>query len=298
MGRILVGTTSWTEKTLIESGRFYPPGANTAEERLRYYAGRFPVVEVDSTYYGLPSERNALLWAERTPPGFVFNVKAFRLFTAHQTPPEALPRDVRERLGVPLKKNFYYDDVPEEIKDELWRRFRLALEPLRASGKLGALLFQYPPWFVRRPESLAHVEDCARRMTGDVLAIEFRNKTWFDERHREATLEFERRHGLVHVVTDAPQGFSSSTPPVWEVTNRALAIVRLHGRNAATWQRATRTAAERFDYLYSEAELRGFVDPVRRLAAQAKTVHVLFNNCREDKAQRNAAFLQHRLRAH
>lgn len=104
MGRVLVGTTSWTEKTLIESGRFYPPQANTAEERLRYYATQFPVVEVDSTYYGLPSERNALLWAERTPPGFVFHVKAFRLFTQHQTPPQALPRDVRERLGPPPRK--------------------------------------------------------------------------------------------------------------------------------------------------------------------------------------------------
>lgn len=296
MGRVLVGTTSWTEKTLIESGRFYPPQANTAEERLRYYATQFPVVEVDSTYYGLPSERNALLWAERTPPGFVFHVKAFRLFTQHQTPPQALPRDVRERLGPPPRKNFYYDDVPDGLKDELWLRFRLALEPLRASGKLGALLFQYPPWFVCRPESLAHVEECARRAKGDLLAIEFRNRTWFDGRHREATLAFERRHGLVHVVTDAPQGFASSTPPVWEATHPALAIVRLHGRNAATWRRATRTAAERFDYLYSASELEELVEPVRRLAAQAAAVHVLFNNCRDDKAQRNAAFFQERLR--
>lgn len=296
MGQILVGTTSWAEKTLIESGWFYPPGTASAEERLRYYATRFPIVEVDSTYYGLPSEHNALLWANRTPPGFVFHVKAFRLFTQHQTPPEALPRDVRERLGALPKKNCYYDDVPEEVKDELWKRFRLALEPLRACGKLGAVLFQYPPWFVRRPESLAHVEDCAQRMEHDLVAVEFRNRTWFDDRHREATLEFERRHRLVHVVADAPQGFASSIPAVWEATHPALAIVRLHGRNAATWQRATRTAAERFDYLYSEDELESLVGPVRKIAAAAKAVHVLFNNCRDDKAQRNAAFLQTRLR--
>jgi uncharacterized protein YecE (DUF72 family) len=297
MGQILVGTTSWAEKTLIESGRFYPPDATSAEARLRYYATQFPVVEVDSTYYGLPSERNALLWAERTPPGFIFHVKAFRLFTLHQTSPDALPRDVRARLDVRAQKNLYYDDLPDALKDELWRRFHLALEPLRARGKLGAVLFQFPPWFVFRRESFTHIEECARRMEGDLVAIEFRNRTWFDERHREPTLQFERGHGLVHVVTDGPQGFASSVPAVWEVTQPALALVRLHGRNAATWQKATRTAAERFDYLYSEAELERFVEPVRALARRAEAVHVLFNNCREDKAQRNAAFLQARLRA-
>jgi uncharacterized protein YecE (DUF72 family) len=296
MGEIRVGTTSWAEKTLIECGRFYPPEVHTAEERLRFYASRFPVVEVDSTYYGMPTEHNTLLWATRTPPGFVFHVKAFRLFTQHPTAPEALPADVRRRLGIPPRNNFYYDDVPEGVMDELWKRFALALEPLRASGKLGAVLFQYPPWFVHRHESLAHVERCARHMNGDRVAVEFRNKSWFDERHCSATLEFERRQRVVHVVTDAPQGFSSSTPPVWQVTNPALAIVRLHGRNAATWQRATRTAAERFDYLYSEEELQSFVGPVRAMASRAGAVHVLFNNCRDDKAQRNAAWFDSALR--
>jgi uncharacterized protein YecE (DUF72 family) len=95
MSRILVGTTSWTEKTLVESRRFYPAEVHTAEDRLRFYATRFSVVEVDSSYYGLPSSRNASLWAERTPEGFVFDAKAFRLFTQHQTPPEALPKDIR-----------------------------------------------------------------------------------------------------------------------------------------------------------------------------------------------------------
>ncbi len=292
MGEILVGTTSWSEKTLIESGRFYPPDVNTAEERLRYYATQFPIVEVDSTYYGLLTEHNALLWSQRTPAGFVLNIKAFRLFTQHQTPPEALPRDVRERLGLPRKRNLYYRDLPEAIVEDLWTRFRLALEPLRATGKLGAVLFQYPPWFVYQKDHLAYVEQSAMRLAGDRLAVEFRHGSWFNERHEEQTLEFERQHGLVHVITDAPQGFASSYTPAWIVTNPTLAIVRLHGRNAQTWQRATRTAAERFDYLYSEAELHGFVEPIRRLAKKVEAVHVLFNNCHEDKAQRNANTLR------
>ena len=292
MGDILIGTTSWTDKTLIDCKRFYPPGVNTAEARLRYYASRFPIVEVDSTYYGLPSEHNALLWSQRTPPGFVFHVKAFRLFTQHQTPPEALPADLRARARLVPRKSVYYRNLPAEIVDELWLRFTRALEPLRATGRLGAIVFQYPPWFMYGEESFEHVAQCAQRLPGDLIAVEFRHRSWFGERSRAETLAFERRLGLVHVVTDAPRGFASSVEPVWEATHPALALVRLHGRNASTWSKSTATAAERFDYLYSDEELREFVPPLRRLALQVEAVHVLFNNCRDDKAQRNAASLR------
>lgn len=291
MKNILVGTTSWTDKTLLDCKRFYPPGVNSAEERLRYYASQFPIVEVDSAYYGLPSEHNSLLWSERTPPGFVFHVKAFRLFTQHQTPPAALPKDIRGRFAVPHKKNFYYRDLPPEILDELWMRFTRALEPLRATGRLGAIVFQYPPWFAFGDDSFDHIARCAERLPGDLIAVEFRNKSWFNESCRDRTLDFERHLKLVHVVTDEPQGYANSVEPIWEVTNPELALVRLHGRNAETWRKATRTAAERFDYLYTDAELQQFVTPIRKLASEAKIVNVLFNNCRDDKAQRNARTL-------
>lgn len=288
MGTVLVGTTSWTDKTLIDCKCFYPRGVNTAEGRLRYYASQFPVVEVDSSYYGLPAEHNSVIWTERTPPGFIFHVKAFRLFTQHQTPSEALPKDLRERLGIPPKRKLYYRDLPPEIIDQLWLRFSRALEPLRASGRLGAIVFQYAPWFVYGDDSFDHVRQCAQRLPDDVIAVEFRNKSWFGDRTRDRTLEFERDLKLVHVITDEPQGFTNSVEPVWEVTNPNLALVRLHGRNRDTWQRATTTAAERFDYLYSDDELQTFVAPIRNAATQSAAVHVLFNNCRDDKAQRNA----------
>lgn len=121
---------------------------HTAEERLRFYASQFPVVEVDSSYDGLPSSRNASLCAERTPDGFVFDIKAFRLLTQHQTPPGALPEDSRESLAPAAKQNLYYKDMPVEVLDELWARFRSALNPLRSTGKLGVVLFQFAPWFV------------------------------------------------------------------------------------------------------------------------------------------------------
>jgi len=196
MSRILVGTTSWTEKTLVESGRFYPPDTHTAEVRLRYYSAQFPVVEVDRSYYGLPTSRNAGLWVERTPDGFVFDVKAFRLFTQHQTPPDALPKDIREGLTMSTKKNLYYKDMPAEVLDELWGRFRSALDPLRQAGKLGVVLFQFAPWFVFRPSSLELIADCVERLPGERIAVEFRNKSWFAEKHLAETIAFEREHGF------------------------------------------------------------------------------------------------------
>jgi uncharacterized protein YecE (DUF72 family) len=292
MSRILVGTTSWTEQTLVESGRFYPPDVHTAEARLRYYATRFPIVEVDSSYYGLPSSRNASLWVERTPKGFLFDVKAFRLFTQHQTPPDALPKDIRETLTPGAKKNLYYKDVPPAVLDELWGRFRSALDPLRREGKLAVVLFQFAPWFVFRASSLELIAACAERLPGDRIAVEFRNKSWFAEKHLAETIAFERGHDLVHVVVDEPQGFPSSVPAVWEATSQALAIVRLHGRNRATWAKKGISAAERFNYFYSDEELHEISGHVNALGQQAGELHVLFNNCYRDNAQRNALALQ------
>lgn len=290
MGEILVGTASWTDPTLIRSGRFYPPEAKTAEARLKYYASHFPLVEIDSTYYALPNQRTAQRWVERTPAHFVFDAKAFRLFTGHPAQPSALPADLRKALPATDKPNVYYADLPEEIRSELWRRFRLGLEPLRQSGKLGVVLLQFAPWFVFGRASFDHIEHCAKMLEDFRLAVEFRNKSWFGGGTRDETLAFERDHALVHVVVDEPQGFASSIPQVWEVTCPDLAILRLHGRNREMWTRkGLASSAERFNYLYSTAELQTLAASVRDLARRAQRVHVLFNNCHEDKAQRNAS---------
>jgi uncharacterized protein YecE (DUF72 family) len=290
MSVILVGTASWADKSLVDSKLFYPKEAKTAESRLRYYASHFSLVEVDSSYYAIPAPQVAELWAERTRKAFVFDIKAFRLFTQHQTPPQVLPKDIREALG-PLasKKNVYYPDFPPELMDEMWRRFRLALEPLRQAGKLGAVLFQFPPWFFFRRSNLTHIAHCAQILDGYQIAVEFRNRTWFEEKHRHTVLAFEREHGLVHVVVDEPQGFSGSIPTVWEVTSPKLAIFRLHGRNAQTWGKKGLTASsERFDYEYQEQELQEFVQPVRELAQRVEQVHVVFNNNLKDQGIRGA----------
>jgi uncharacterized protein YecE (DUF72 family) len=287
---IWYGTSSWTDKTLLGSKRFYPSGVNTPEERLRFYAEQFPLVEVDSTYYALPSERNAALWVDRTPAHFVFDVKAFGLLTQHPVSMRALPPRVRERLGAEAqdKKRLYPRDLPAEALDEIWSGFESALSPLVRAGKLGAVLFQFPPWFTNNKRNREYLRGVPERFDLPI-AVEFRGGGWMDENRRERTLEMLEELGMTNVVVDEPQGFKSSTPPVTASTSKELAVVRFHGHNAENWEKPGLTAAERFRYLYSEDELREWVPAVRELAGESKQVHVLMNNCYEDYGVRNAA---------
>jgi len=290
--QILCGSAGWTDKSLIACKRFYPPDCRSAEARLRFYASQFPLVEVDSTYYGMPSASNSALWAERTPGDFTFDIKAFRLLTGHQTVREALPKDIAMAIPETGKKNLYYRDIPAEVLDELWRRYREALEPLRLAGKLGAVLFQFAPWLTCGPEGNAHVEECADRMQGYTVAVEFRNNSWLNDKHAFGTLELLKRYKLVHVIMDAPQGVPNRAHTVWEVTNPDLAFVRLHGRNADTWSATgAASASARFDYDYSDDELGQLSGPIRDISSRAAKTHVIFNNCFEDQGQRNARAL-------
>lgn len=287
--RILVGSCSWTDPSLIASGRFYPPGVTSAEARLRHYARQFPIVEVDSTYYAPPSERNSTLWAERTPQGFVFNVKAYALLTGHPARVDRLPGWLRETLPASTleKRNAYRKDFGDDAVDALWDLHRRALSPLAAAGKLGAVLFQFPPWFVRTPAAADYVRELPQRLPGWQLAVEFRGGGWMEPDAAAGTLALLEGAGLAYVSVDEPQGFRSSTPPVVAAT-APLAVVRLHGRNAATWDAKKASASERFKYLYTDAELREWVPRVRELAAASGTVHVLFNNNYADWGMRNA----------
>ncbi len=288
--RLLTGTCSWTDPTLVESG-WYPADVKAKpEERLRFYAERFPLVENDASYYALPSPKQAQLWSERTPEGFVMSFKAFAPMTTHPTDPKRLPKDLREALGAEAqaKKRVYPKDLPKDVQDEVFTRFWVALEPLRTAGKLGSILLQYPDWFVISRASKEEILRARERLPDDRIAVEFRNATWMSEKNQEETLAFLRGNGLTYVAVDEPQGFPSSIPPVHAVTNGDLAIVRFHGRNAATWKAPGLTAAERFNYRYSVEELKEWVPKIEELAREAKEVHLLMNNCYGDKAVMNA----------
>jgi len=289
MGQILTGITSWTEPTLIESGCFYPASARSAEARLRYYASQFPIVEVDSTYYALPNEKTSKLWVERTPGNFIFDVKAFRLFTQHPTSLAVLPKDIREAVPGELKtkKNLYYRDMPKEVLDQLWVRFENALLPLDSAGKLGVVLFQFPSWFYPGKEQREHIAYCQARLPQYRIAVELRHNSWVNEKNIERTFSFLREKNLAYVCVDEPQGFKSSVPPIAEATSD-LGVIRFHGRNRDTWEKDGISAAERFNYLYSENDLREWAPKIRELAAKTRQLHVLFNNCYGDKAVVNA----------
>jgi uncharacterized protein YecE (DUF72 family) len=279
VGRILIGTASWTDKSLVKSG-WYPDKASSAEARLRFYSSQFPLVEVDSSYYFLPTEANAKLWAERTPADFTFNVKAFSLLTQHPTKARAL-----KDFGAEGADNIYLSNLDAPAVDRVWDAFLTGLEPLRRAGKLGLLLFQYPQWFPIGKANRAYVLECAKRAAPDRICVEFRNKTWMSENNRDRTLEFLEGHGIPYVCVDMPQGFVSSIPPVVAATADE-AVVRFHGRNAKDWESGS--VQRRFKYLYSPEELDEWAPRLAGLAAEAKTTHILMNNCYADYAQRNA----------
>jgi uncharacterized protein YecE (DUF72 family) len=283
MGEIRVGTAGWTDRSLIESG-WYPPDASNPEKRLRYYASQFPLVEVDATYYALPAERTAAAWAERTPDGFIFNIKAFSLFTQHPTRVASLPADLREAASKAGKDRVYLKDVETGITEQAWDRFLAALEPLRLAGKLGAILLQFPPWFPIGRANKDYILACAERVAPRRVCVEFRNHTWMTPDNQRETLEFLAAHQLPYVCVDEPQGYSNSIPPVLAATSD-LAVVRMHG-HSDKW--TSKDIAERFGYKYSEDELSEWAGKVRGLAADADVTHVLFNNCYRDWAHVNA----------
>ena len=279
-GRILVGSCSWADKTLTDSW-WYPPTAKSPEERLRFYASQFPIVEVDSTYYAITDRRNAEAWITRTPPGFTFDVKAYAMFTGHAAAAQALPKELRAELPDEQreKRGVYFKDVPTAVGEELWRRFLDdVLLPLDSAGKLGVVLFQFPPWFGPRRDNREYITEVKARLGQFQPAVEFRNAGWMSEpEDRELTLGFLEEQGITYVCVDEPQGFKSSVPPVVAKT-ASTAVLRMHGHNDATWAARTPTAAERFDYLYDERELREWVPRVTMLAEGAREVHVLMNN--------------------
>jgi uncharacterized protein YecE (DUF72 family) len=283
MGKIQVGTASWTDKTLLESG-WYPPSADTAEKRLAYYAKQFPLVEVDSTYYGPPAEQTTKLWADRTPAGFTFNIKAFSLLTGHPTKVSAIYKDLRPETE---KKNVYPGDLAPQAYEEIWTRFLAALDPLVEAGKLGVLLFQFPPWFGIRKSNKEYMLEVAARCKPLRPVFELRNASWFDGANQNETLDWLRAHQLPFVCVDMPQGYKSSIPPVLAATSD-VAVVRFHG-HSDKW--TSKDIHEKFGYNYSEKELADWAPKLRELAAETDRTHILMNNCYSSYAQSNASTL-------
>ena len=262
---ILVGTCNWADHR-----DFYPPELERGRrqrDKLDYYARFFPIVEIDTSFYGIPRPEVVDSWIARTPAGFVFNIKAYRSLTRHE-------RDG----GRPRPPS------AAEVRD-----FLAAVAPLRESGRLGAVHYQFPPWFTNRPDARDVLLETRDRHPDDIVAIEFRHRSWFDDGAWPHTEELLRELDCVYVGVDAPQLGSGTAPPILAITSPKLCIARFHGRNRKTWYRPDGPTSDfRFNYLYSPDELAEWVPAIREAARHGTPVHVLLNNNRSNYAVANA----------
>src|SRR3990172_1083015 len=259
--RVRVGICAWADPALIESGAFYPRKSMSAEARLRFYASVFDCVEVNSSYYAIPDVRNALRWVEPTPLGFLFHVKAYSLMTGHHPKAESVPAELQALLPRSPRRTrrgeIEASSFPPEALDATFALFSQAVAPIAGAGKLGYVLFQFAPWVHFEPARLAYLASLPARLPGWTIAVEFRHRSWFPD---------------------------------------PAAVFRLHGRNAQGWLRQLRgeeaAVREKYDYLYSEDELRGLLPEVEGMAAEAEQVFVSFNNNNRDYPVRNALMLK------
>ena len=288
---MLVGTCSWTDKTLTEETDWYPRRSMTAEERLKFYASRFPIVEVDSTYYFPPSPQLARTWVERTPKQFMMNVKAYSLLTGHPTQPKSLWRDLRDELpdDVAAKRNLYAHHLEPDALDEVWARFIDTLKPLVKAKKLGAVLMQYPCGSSPSVTIATSWRACVRAWVTSRCASSCAHRPGSRTRSRPhprpparpPALFGDRRRAEGVEAADGARGH-----------RRRLAVVRFHGRADDTWDVRTGSAAERFNYRYSKQQLRPWAKKLESLTDQAREVHALMNNCYQDHGVNNAAELR------
>lgn len=290
--QVLVGTCSWTDKTLLREADWYPKRSMSAADRLAFYAAHYPIAEADSTYYFPPGPDLARSWVANTPDGFTMNVKAYSLLTGHPTKPDSLWPDIRSAIKPEFagKRNVYAEHLPADAVEEAWLRFTKALEPLHEAGKLGAVLLQYPAWFIARHDNREELRRLRERLDGLPACVEFRSPTWLScDADVDRTTGLLRELHLALVVVDAPS--ASKLPPVLAVTAPELAVIRFHGRSDETWKKPGQTAADRFRYLYDRSELRAWVPKIETLAERTGRVHALMNNCYQDYGVRNAADL-------
>jgi uncharacterized protein YecE (DUF72 family) len=271
---VRIGTCSWADDSL--SKLWYPRGVSSAEARLRYYADHFDTVEVNSSYYALPEAAMAEKWVERTPPGFVFHVKAFAMMTRHPVRAEQLPPELRSEAA--LDDRGRVDHPSRELRAEVFRRFSAGVDPLRQAGKMGGILLQLPQYITYGERAFEYLEWARDQLPGDELLVEFRHRSWLTDDHREEVLSFLEALPATYVIVDAPRMESNNVAPTVVAATSSSAYLRLHGRNAATWNKRGGSASERFDHLYTEAELAEWVEPLRELAERHENVWAMFNN--------------------
>jgi uncharacterized protein YecE (DUF72 family) len=288
-GQILVGTASWTDPGFLTS--WYPPGL-PASQRLPFYAERFQLVEVNSSFYAVPAQKVVQRWCDQTPDGFTFNVKLHRLLSRHSTTAQSLPPALRSLAEVDRDKV----KLTPVLERALTKVFLEEIDPLCSSGKLGALLLQLTPSFSPHRNKLEELDNLLECLSGHVLGIELRNRHWVMPSRLPDTRKFFEDRQLTWVGVDAPATEHFMAMPGLDLSsNPQLAYLRLHGRNAKGYI-SGKTVAERFDYFYTDQEIQGTIERARHLAEKATRTHVVYNNNFSDYPLRNAATFQQLLR--
>jgi len=285
---VTVGTCSWTEKTLIQSGEFYPRGVKTAEGRLRCYADQFKTVEVDSPYYAIPDRRNTSLWVDRTPDNFVFHIKVYGALTGHGIDPKTLPRDIQSAIPRAEREKRYIYIKESSLLRDIAARFREALVPLSDSRKLGILVFQYPPWFHYRPSNLDYIVNCQSLMEELPIGVEFRHGSWLTAGKQDTVFRFLKDHQITYIGADEPQYGNLATVPFIPRVTTDIAYCRFHGRNKENWLKKGIATTFRYAYLYNDGELGKFVPALQESDKRAKVTYAMFNNCHGGFAMKNA----------
>jgi len=285
--KILVGTASWSDPGFVE--RWYPKKM-PAGERLQWYAQHFKMVEVNSTFYSVPEPRMVERWCTATPNDFTFDVKLHQLFSFHSTPAKLLPPDLQRRADTDAKGRV--KSTPD-LREALLKTFLRATSIFHDTGKLGVFLLQLSPAFSPRKHGLGELERLTEMLRDYDVAIEFRNRNWATGDQLQSTIDFLQKHQAIFVNVDGPASdhFMVMPSDIDEVTNADVAYLRLHGRNAKAYITG-KTVAARFDYDYGENEIAEVAQRSRKLAKEARELHVIFNNNNLDYAPRAALRLR------
>jgi uncharacterized protein YecE (DUF72 family) len=280
MGEIRVGTSGWSYPAGqgTWNGIFYPipPGRRSRSSRfdeLRFYAEHFDTVEINSTFYRVPTAAAARGWAERTPESFEFSLKLYQKFTH--------PAMYAKSTG----------DDPANLGQKDLDEFRIAIDPLASAGKLGALLAQFPASFKNEPASREHLEWLLSGFRDYPLAVELRHRSWSDQ--PVETLQMLAAYGAAWTQIDEPK-FRFSIRQNLLPNVRTFYYLRLHGRNAAQWWKHD-NSEDRYNYFYSADELQPFAEAAREASREVKKAYLYANNHFSAKSVANAAILKHEL---
>ncbi|MBF0544664.1 MAG: DUF72 domain-containing protein [Candidatus Riflebacteria bacterium] len=288
---LYIGTCSWADKSLLKSRGFYSPETKTPEQRLAFYCKFFQTVEIDSSFYAIPKPETVSQWAKWTPEGFIFHVKAYGAFTGHPISKSTLPIEVRNELSANFTSNSFVIKNRKAIETLIpfWQK---AFEPLFCAKKLFAILLQFSPKFSFSLERLNFLKDLKKYMNPFPISVEFRNSSWLNEINRKTVFDFLTKESIHYVIADEPNVSETLTIPFVPISSTDTAIFRLHGRNSQNWFKKGLEASLRYDYDYSDEELFEFIEEAKEIAKKVKRIFVMFNNCHQTSAVKNAQRFQ------